>query len=248
MATIRNTFAPRVKQGLVCAAVLGLMMAMPMAAMADKDDEATTLNVSVQVDVKAAPDIAYISSGVVTVAKTAQEAMTQNAEKMNAVFAALKKQGIADKDRQTSGLQVSPQYVYEQNKSPEITGYQARNEVSVTIRDLKKVGPVIDALVAQGANQLSGPTFGVEDSEDLLHAARKEAVTKARKRAEIYAAAAGMKVKRLQSITENSHGGAVPYQPVMARAMMMKDRAESTPIASGEVSLNVSANVVYVLE
>ena len=229
----------------------GLIMAAPFTVLAQENDNGpkpATLNITTQVDVKASPDIANISAGVVTVAKTAQEAMTENARQMNAVFEAMKKAGIADKDQQTSGMNIHPQYVYEQNKSPVITGYQASNTVNVVIRDLKKIGPVMDALVAQGANQLNGPHFSIEDSEDLLNEARREAVKKARKRAEIYASAAGMKIRRIQSISENAHfQGPVPYQASM-RVMAMKDSAESTPVASGEVTLNVSANIIYELE
>lgn len=230
------------------------LTALPLVAMAQEGHEdhapkPATLNITAQVDVKAAPDIAHISAGVVTVAKTAQEAMSENAKQMNAVFAAMKKAGIADKDQQTSGMNISPQYVYEQNKSPVITGYQAHNNVNVLVRDLKNIGPVMDALVAQGANQINGPSFSIEDSEDLLNEARKEAVQKAQKRAAIYAAAAGMKIARIQSIDENSHSqGPIPYQPMM-RAMAMKDSAESsTPVASGEVTLSISTNIVYELE
>ncbi len=234
-----------------------MMMAMPVMALAQdtntqmvSKNDVTTFDITAQADIKAEPDIAMVSAGVLTVAKTADAAMKENAVRMNAIFKSLKAAGIADKDQQTSGININPQYVYEDNKSPKITGYQASNTVNVTIRDLKKIGPALDALIAQGANQLNGPTFTLDNPEDLLNQARKDAVEKARKRAELYATATGLKIKKIRNLSENANmGGPVPY-PAMARKMMMAsaDAAESTPVAAGQVNLNVTVNITYELE
>jgi len=226
------------------------LLAMP--AMAQENcalKDQTTLAISAQSDVKAAPDIATISAGVVTTAPKAEAALKDNATQMNAVFAALKAAGIADKDLQTSGITLNPQYVYEEHKSPRITGYQANNTVTIIVHDLKKIGPVLDTLVAKGANQINGPSFTIENPEELLNGARKEAMTKARQRADLYAAAAGMKIKRIVTISESSNSVPVPYPMMAVRKMAMAaDAAAPTPVAAGEVTLNATVNVTYELE
>lgn len=231
---------------LLSLALLGCMVVSP--AFADDSDK-TTLNITAQADVKAAPDIATISSGVITVAPTADVALRENSKLMNEVFTALKKAGIDDKDMQTSGITINPQYVYEEKKSPKITGYQANNSLSIIIRDLKKIGPVLDTLVAKGSNQIDGPNFTIENSDPLLDKARAEAVAKARARANLYAKAVGMKVKRLINLSESHYSQPVP---IMGRNMKMMamaaDASAPTPIAAGQVNMTVNVNVVYELE
>jgi uncharacterized protein YggE len=227
-----------------------MLAALPVMAQQNNTDTATTLEINAQQEVKAEPDIATISAGVLTIAKTADAAMKENATKMNAIFSALKKAGIDAKDQQTSGITVNPQYVYQENKAPQITGYQANNSVNVTLRDLKNIGPVLDTLIAQGANQINGPSFTLDNPEALLDKARKDAVDKARKRAEIYASATSMKIKKIRSITENTNVGMPAPYPIMARKMMMAAAApaEATPVASGQVTLSVTVNITYELE
>jgi uncharacterized protein YggE len=213
-------------------------------------DQATRLDISASADIKAAPDIAVISSGVVTIAKTADQAMKDNSLKMNAVFAAVKKSGLADKDIQTSGLSLNPQYNYPQNAAPTITNYQATNTVTIKIRDMKNIGPVMDALIAQGANQLNGPNFSVDNPDILMDMARKEAVKKAVDRANLYAAAANMKVKRIIIMSEQ--GGYNAPMPMMAMArsdkMMASSESAPTPVATGEVGMSVTVSVSFELE
>lgn len=229
-------------------ALMACFAAQPVFAADDCAPSKTRLDISAEASVKAAPDIANVSAGVVTVAKTADAAMKANAKDMTTMFAALKAAGVADKDMQTTGLTVNPQYVYEQNKSPVITGYQANNTVSVNLRDLKNMGPVLDALVAKGANQINGPNFSVEKPDGLLDKARGDAVAKARARAEIYAKAAGMKVSRIVNISENVNmGGPRPVMMMAARAKMA-DAMESSPVAAGEVDMSVTVNVTFEME
>lgn len=230
----------------------GMILALSVAAtpcFAEECASMTTLNVSAQSEMKAAPDIATVSTGIVTIAPTANDALKKNSVQMNDVFKALKAAGIKDKDIQTSGITLNPQYVYEKNESPKIKGYQANNNLNVIIHDLKAIGGVLDALVAKGANQINGPNFTIENPDKLLDQARKEAVTKARARADLMAGAAGMKVKRIVSISESSgSSGPIPY-PVMARKMEMMASADvSTPVAAGEVNLTANVNIVYELE
>lgn len=206
----------------------------------------TRLDVSAEGAVTRAPDIAMISAGVVTQAPTASTAMQENASRMSATVAALKAAGVADRDIQTASLSLSPQYRYAENKAPEITGYQASNQVSVRFRDIKRAGKILDTLVAQGANQINGPAFSVEKADAAIDEARVAAIRTARARADLYAQAAGLKVKRILSISE-SQGYAPPPYPV---PMMMSARAEKadTAIEPGEQKLSVNVSVSFELE
>lgn len=207
--------------------------------------DATLLSVSAQAEASRAPDIATVSAGVVTQAADGNAAMRQNAELMNKVLAAIRAAGVADKDVQTSGIHLSPQYHYQENQPPRISGYQASNTVSVKLRDVARMGQVLDALAASGANQIRGPSFGLDDPEPLYDQARLQALEQARARAQTYARALGMKVRRVVSISEGGGGIHPPMPVVMARAA---DAAyESTPVAAGETSVSVSLDVVFEL-
>lgn len=220
------------------------LLALASPAMAN-DDKMTTIEVSAASQIKAVPDVALVTAGVMTNAPTAAAAMQDNATGMTSVYKALAAAGVAEKDIQTSGLSLNAQYDYSNNRAPRVTGYQAVNNVNVILRDLKKAGAVLDSLVAEGSNQINGPTFSVENPEPLLDKARAEAVRKAMKRAELYASAAGLKVKRIISISEM--GAAEPSpRPMMMKAMAMEGSA-STPVAPGQVEMSVSVNVKFEL-
>jgi uncharacterized protein YggE len=206
----------------------------------------TRLDVSAEGAVSRAPDLAVINAGVVSQAPTAAAAMQDNAGRMAATVAALKRAGVADRDIQTSSISLSPQYRYAENKAPEITGYQASNQVSVRFRDIKRAGAILDTLVAQGANQINGPSFVVEKADAALDEARVAAIKAARARADLYAQAAGLRVKRIISISE-SQGYAPPPYPVpvmMARA----EKAADTAIEPGEQKLTINVSVSFELE
>ena len=206
----------------------------------------TTLTVAAEGRVTRAPDIAEVSGGVVTSAPTAAAAMAENTVRMNAVVAAVKKAGIADRDIQTTGLNLQPQYRYADNQPPVLTGYQVTNTVSLRLRKLVEAGRLLDTLVGVGANQIGGPNFSVDAADEALDEARVAAVKMARTRAQLYAQAAGLRIKRIVSISEN---GAIEPGPhpmmVMARAVWM----EAAPmVAPGEVALGVNVTMVFELE
>lgn len=224
-----------------------LLAFAPVTAMAETAMPAT-IDVSADETVKAAPDMAMISAGVMTNNARADIAMQDNAKKMTAVMAALKAAGIADKDVQTAGISIYPQYRYERDEAPQVTGYQASNTVNVVLRDMKNIGPVLDALVSQGVNQLNGPEFSIEKPDALLDDARAKAVQKARARAEVLAKAAGVKVKRVLSISENASFSPPPMRPMMAKASFSSMDAAPTPVAAGEVGLSVTVNLRYEIE
>jgi uncharacterized protein len=203
------------------------------------------LTVSAQGEIKVAPDIATISIGVVTQGQAADVALAANTAEMNAVVAVIKRDGVADKDIQTANLSVNPQYQYGQNEPPKLTGYEARNQLTVKIRALKKVGKVVDAVAGVGGNQINGISFGLDDDGKAMDAARVDAMKKASARAELYAGAANMKVDRILSISEG--GAAAPPFPIaMARAEMAG--SPPPPMAPGELTVTADVTVAFLLK
>ncbi len=230
---------------LFAALLLGAGTAFAQSVPGQPVISGTRLDVTAEGAVSRTPDLATISAGVVTQALTASAAMRENATRMAATVAGLKKAGVADRDIQTSSLNLSPQYRYADNKAPEITGYQASNQVSVRFRDIKRAGAILDALVAQGANQINGPAFSVEKSDSALDEARIAAIKTARARADLYAQAAGLHVKRILSISESQGYSSPPYPMAMA---VRSDKAADTAIEAGEQKLSVNVAVSFELE
>lgn len=164
---------------------------------------------------------------------------------MERVRAALKRAGVADRDIQTSNVSLNPEYRYPDNQAPQLTGYTASNQVTVRFRDIRSSGDILDALVAQGANQINGPSLTIDKPEAALDEARASAVAIGRARAEAYARSLGMRVVRLVSMAE-SGGGVAPPQPPMP--MAMEARAASTKIDPGEQKLEITLAMVYELQ
>ncbi len=234
---IRIAFA-----GLVVAAAPAL--AQPQA-LPVQPISGTVLDVSAEGQSKRTPDVATVSAGVVSQAADAATAMRDNAARMERVIAALKRADILDRDIQTSNVSLQPQYRYAQNEAPVITGYQAQNTVTVRFREIGRAGAVLEALVATGANQINGPELGLDNPAVAMDEARLDAMAKAKARAELYARAAGLKVKRILSISES--GGFVPPRPMPVALRMQADVAE-TKIMAGEQALNVNLQVRFELE
>ena len=239
----------------IALAPLALALSMPGVAVAHSDQPTiaaanTLLTLTAEGRSARVPDMAVFSAGVASQGKTAGEAMSANAADMNRVIAALKKAGIADKDIQTSSINLNPIYgqpVVGSNgqviQEPRIVGYQANNSVTVRSRDIKGFGKVLDALVGAGANQISGPAFQLSDPTAANDEARVLAIKAARTRADLYAKAAGLRVVRIVSITEG--GGYSSPQPMYAKAMMAD--GGSTPVSAGEVEAAVSVTVQFEL-
>ncbi len=202
-----------------------------------------TLTVTAEGRSLRAPDVADLSGGVVTSAPTASGALADNARAMSAVVAAVRKAGIAERDIQTAGISLQPQYKYTQNQAPVLTGYQASNTVSLRVRKLADAGRLIDTLVGVGANQINGPSFRVDDSDAALDEARVAAVATARARAALYAKAAGVSLKRILTIAESGGNEPQPPRPMM-RAMAMKAEAD-TPVIPGEIALTVTVTMTF---
>jgi hypothetical protein len=210
--------------------------------------QGTILDVNAEGRTTRVPDLATIRAGVVSQAPTAAAALADNAQRMQRVLAAVKRAGVEARDLATANVGLSPQYRYTDGQPPAITGYQATNTISIRFRDVARAGGVLDALVAQGANQIDGPNLSIDKPEAALDEARTDAVKRARARADLYAAAAGMKVVRVVSIAETGQdaGGPGPQPVFLARAM--KADAAPTEIAPGEKDVTVTLSVRFLLQ
>jgi len=207
----------------------------------------TRLDVSATGSVTRVPDLAIISAGVVTRSTTASGAIADNATRMERVRAALKRAGIADRDIQTSSISLNPDYRYENNQPPVLTGYQASNNVTVKFRDIRTSGTILDALVAQGANQINGPSLTIDKPEGAYDEARGKAVRAGRARAEIYARSLGMRVTRLLSVSE-SGGFSRPPMPMYSRAESAMAADAKTSIDPGSQDLEVTLAMSFELQ
>jgi uncharacterized protein len=206
----------------------------------------TRLDVNATGEVTRVPDLAIISAGVQTLLPTATAAIEQNAARMERVRAALKRAGIEDKDIQTSSINLNPEYQYDQNRPPRLTGYRATNTVNVRFRDLKRTGAILDALVAEGSNQISGPNLTIDKPESALDEARAKAIANGQARAGLYARALGMRVVRLLSVSE-SGGYAMPPPMPMVQMMAERSAGADTKIDPGTQQLQVSVSMSFEL-
>jgi uncharacterized protein YggE len=205
----------------------------------------TRLDINATGEVNRVPDLAIISAGVVTRAATARQAMQQAANKMARVRAALAKAGIADRDIQTTSINLHPDYAYENNRPPRLTGYNASNQVTVRFRDVANAGEILDALVAEGANSINGPTLTIDKPEAALDEARARAIAAGRARAELFARSMGLRVVRVVAVSET--GGSYPVPPPMV--MMRAEAADaSTKIDPGEQKLQVNLAMTFELQ
>jgi uncharacterized protein len=201
------------------------------------------ISVTGEATVSVAPDQAQIDAGVTSEAKTAREASEANNAAMGKVLLALKGANIDEKDYQTSRLSLQPQYAPNRTGPNAITGYRASNRVSIKLRDITKVANIIDTLVGAGANEIGGIHFVVSQASKVLDEAREKAVTDARRKAEIYAKAAGVTLGEPLSINEE---GSAP-QPVF-RGKVAAPMSITAPVAQGEETLSVSVNVSWAIK
>jgi uncharacterized protein len=238
--------------------ILGSLLAVSALAPAAASAQTTTaipvqtitgtrLDVVATGEVARVPDIARISTGVVTTAPTATAALQENARRMAAVREGLKRAGVADRDIQTSSMNLYPDYRHDERGGvPQLIGYRAHNELSVRFRDIANAGRIIDALVAQGANQVNGPMLGIDKPEAALDEARTRALAAARARAELYARALGKRVGRILAVSETGGQYGPPIVAMRARGEAMA--VSGTQIEPGEQVLAVSLSVTFELE
>ena len=205
----------------------------------------TRLDVVATGEVTRVPDIVRINAGVVTQAPSAVEAIRQNAARMERVRAALARAGVQPRDIQTSNVSLQPEYRYAENQPPQLVGYRATNQVNVRFRDIAQSGRILDALVAEGANQIDGPNLGIDRPEAALDEARVAALANARARAELYARSLNMRVRRVLLVSES---GATMPPPMPVMRMREAAQAADTRIEPGEQVLSVSLTVSFELE
>lgn len=225
---------------------LGVLVALQLPSAAQDSSTGTsgqrTVTVSGTATIKSAPDEAVISLGVQTQAGSAQQALQENANKMTAVLSAISSDGIGKDDIATSGVNLYPNYGQNGNA---ITGYQASNQVDVTVRDMSKVGTVIDDAVGAGANLANGITFQLSDQNAGLNDALAAAVIDAKTKAQTLATAGGAQLGQVVSIREDS----APQPPVYFDRYASAGAASSapTPVNPPTIQTQVSVTVVWSL-
>jgi uncharacterized protein YggE len=196
------------------------------------------------------PDMAQVSVGVVSQSPTATAALTANNAKMTALMTVLKASGIEDKDILTSNFNVSPVYSDQEQSSgtqrpPKILAYRVENTVDAKVRKLASLGAILDAVVRSGANNVNGISFTIAQPEPIYDKARILAVADAKRKAELYASAAGIKLGRVLYINES--GTVRPPMPMQTR-FMSAGAVESAPIAAGEQEMTSTVEVIYGIE
>jgi len=224
---------------LAAAVTAGALLAAPALAQTSPP---AIISVTGEASVSVPPDLAEIEGGVTSDAKTAREASEANNVAMGKVLLGLKGVSIAEKDIQTSQLSLQPQNAPNHSGPPLITGYRASNRVTIRVRDVTKVANVIDMLVGAGANDIGGINFIVSTASKLLDDAREQAMADARRKAEIYAKAAGVTLGSPLSISEEGSPGPMPFRK------MVGGMAAAAPVAQGEETLAVTVNVSWAIK
>jgi len=237
------------KTAFAAALLLGAVL-VPSAALAQQSSitqtiAGTRLDINATGEVTRVPDVAVITAGVVSRAPTATAALQDSANRMERVLAALKRAGVEDRDIQTSNVNLNAEYRYPENQAPQLVGYTASNNVTIRFRDIRNTGKILDALVAQGANQINGPSLMVDKPEAALDEARAKAVAIGRARAELYARSLGLRVARVVSVNES---GGYYAPPPPAPPMVAKMEAAETRIEPGEQKLQVTLNMTFELQ
>lgn len=228
-------------------------LALAAPAMAQAPDAApasppATLSVSGTGEVSVPPDMATLMIGVESRADTAAAAVSDNNQAAQRIIQTLKDAGIEGKDIQTANFSVSPVYdqeSYQRPDGPRVIGYQATNQVVARIRDLDGLGGVLDAAVGSGANRIDGLVFGIEHDEEARDQARRRAIEDARRKAELYAEAAGVRLARIQSIREGGSSGPIPMYDMRAAAA---PETMSVPIERGQTTLQADVQLIWEIE
>jgi uncharacterized protein YggE len=226
---------------LLASVIAGTLLAVPALA---ETMPPSMISVTGEASVSVAPDQAQIEGGVTSDAKTAREASEANNAAMGKVLLALKAASVAEKDIQTSRLSLQPQYAPNRSGPSPVVGYRASNRVTVRLHDVTRVAGAIDTLVGAGATDIGGIIFSVSNASKLLDDAREQAVADARRKAEIYARAAGVTLGAPLSISEEGAPGPMPF-----RKMAVGFAAASpAPVAQGEETLHVTVSVSWAIK
>ena len=233
------------KQLLVPSLGLAMIAGSAHAAEVQISTDGPVVELTVMEQVEADPDLVTVGAGVTTDAPTAVEALRQNSVEMRKVIDRLKALGIAERDIQTTGINLNARYDYDQRTQRQVfRGYQASNRVSVKLREVDETGKVLDALVVAGATDLDGPRFSLEDDTQAQAEARRRAMERARAQSLEYARLAGYSDLRLLEVNETITGCSGPV-PQMRAVATMDAAEESAPVQPGLVSTSVNVTVKY---
>jgi hypothetical protein len=226
---------------------------MPAAALAQtpEADKPGIISVTGEGAASLAPDMAVVTMSVLRQEKTARAALDANNRAMTEVLAAMKEAGIETRDLQTSSFSIDPQYFYPQSSNnkpvePQITGYRVSNTLTVRVRDLSKLGTILDKSVTLGVNQGGQIQFTNDDPSAAVTEARKDAMRDAIAKAKTLTEAAGIDLGRISQISEQ-HRTPSPV-PMMRAEMAMKASSDAVPVASGENQYSVTVNVSFELK
>ena len=234
------------------AATLAALFVFIGLTVARAEEPTPSLNLTGIGEISVAPDMATIALTVLREAKTARAALDANNAAMAEVLAEMKAFGIEDRDLQTGQFSINPVIVYprenDANRQPRITGYQVSNSLTVRVRDLGRLGEILDRGVALGVNEGGNIAFGNADTKAVMKSARVSAMEDAIEKAQTLTEAAGVRVGRILSISENSF--APQPMPIAKGRMMMADAAmeAAVPIAGGENTYTVTVNVVFAID
>ncbi len=204
-----------------------------------------TLVVSGRGEVYGQPDLALISFAVVSEAKTVAEAMAQNSQKMNAVIAFVKNQGVEDKDLKTTTFSLRPRYEWREGDKRQLVGYEARQELEVKVRAMDKIGRLIEGATATGANQIGDLQFTIDNREELERKAREEAVKDAKDRAKELASLLGVNLVRITNFNEESQVSRPYALESLAAVDDMKEAVEAPQIETGENKIEITVSITY---
>lgn len=243
---------------LIAALLLGGLLATQIVAASPRAsvrpqaaDQPTlrTITVSGMGRATARPDVVQTTIGVESAQSTLKPATDEVAQKMASVVDALKKAGVADKDIRTTGISVQPQQSFNQGQPGPITGYRVSNNVAVTIRNVDQAGDVLDKAIQAGANQIYGLTFTIADQSAIQAEARTRAMIDASQHADTLARAAGVRIVSVQAISEGGASAPIIQRSAqMAAAPALQAGAGAGPVEAGELEVNVSVQVTYVIQ
>ena len=209
----------------------------------NRPTEEGSITVSGTGRVAVAPDVADLQLGVSIVRRTVAIARAEAATTMAAILAAVEAAGVPRHDVRTTTLSVQPRYDYRDNKPPTLTGYELANGASVIIRDLARLGEVIDGTLAAGATSMDRLAFRVADPEPTERQARLLAMAMARSRADVLAESAGLSIVGVADVVEG--GASPPPWPRMKAERMMVAADAATPVEAGETEISVTVTVTY---
>lgn len=228
-------------------AAAALVTPVAQAAEVQIAAQSPVIELSVYEQIEVEPDTATVSTGVQTTAPTAVEALRRNSAETERLIALIRALGVAERDIQTARINLNPQYDYRSGQTPRFTGYEASNQLTVKLRQIDKVGEVLDAMVGAGATNINGPFFSISDDTEAKAVARRNALERGREQAEEYARLSGYTGVRLLQVSEAIRGmsGPVPQREVMMDAVVRTAAPPPPPVAPGVVATGVGIALTF---